>query len=175
MKWIDSKGRLFGTISIIDLGAALVIVMVMIGIFIFPGTSGSVAQVGGKKPVEMEILVEGLSVSNPQTLKENMENNGSTKLIIRNQPHGQVEIDSIELIPQTIYVPQPDGSVKVQQDPRQLSQYKTDCLMTLAGEARETDDGFVLGGNKLKIGTTVELEGISYNFRGTLIRISHEG
>ncbi len=174
MKLIDSKGRLFGKISVIDLGAALVILMVVIGIFIVPGTSGSVAQVGGKQAVKMDMLVEGLRVSNPQTLKQNMKKNSTTKLLIRNQPHGEVEIDSVELMPKSIYVPQPDGSVKVEKDPRQVEQYKTNWLITLAGKARETDDGFVLGGNNLKIGTTLELEGVSYNFRGSLIGIRNE-
>jgi len=49
MAILDSKGRLFGKVSILDLGAALVILLVVVGIFFFPGTSGSVAQLNGKK------------------------------------------------------------------------------------------------------------------------------
>ncbi len=50
MAILDSKGRLFGKINLLDLGAGLVILLVIFGIFIFPGTSGSVAQVGLQKP-----------------------------------------------------------------------------------------------------------------------------
>ncbi|MFP4132795.1 MAG: DUF4330 domain-containing protein [Halothece sp.] len=171
MKLIDSKGRLFSTISIIDLGAALVILMVIIGIFVFPGTSGSVAQVTGANTIEMDVLVQGLKMNHPETLEEELEEEQTTQLIIRNQPHGQVDIKSFERIRRTVTVPQPDGSVTAEPDPRPEEQYKTDWLMTLGGEAKITNDGVVLGSNKLKIGTTVELEGFSYNFRGTVIDI----
>ena len=58
MNILDSKGRLFGKINLLDLGAVLVILLVIVGIFIFPGTSGSVAQVGAKiVPIEVDLLV----------------------------------------------------------------------------------------------------------------------
>ena len=63
MKILDSQGRLFGKVSILDLGAALVILLVLVGIFFFPGTSGSVAQVGvTTKPIEVDLVVRGLNV-----------------------------------------------------------------------------------------------------------------
>ena len=40
MKILDAKGRLFGKVSLLDIGAGLVILMVLAGIFIFPGTGG---------------------------------------------------------------------------------------------------------------------------------------
>jgi len=171
MKLIDSKGRLFNTISILDLGAALIILLVIIGIFIFPGTSGSVAQVSGTKPIEMDVLIQGLRINNPQTLQRTLEDKKTTQLIIRNQPHGQVEVTSVELIPKTVAVPQPDGSVVAKPDPRPEERFATDWLLTLTGDAKITDDGAVLGSNKVKIGTTVELEGFSYNFRGSVVEI----
>ncbi|PSB10928.1 pyruvate/2-oxoglutarate dehydrogenase complex,dihydrolipoamide dehydrogenase (E3) component, partial [filamentous cyanobacterium Phorm 46] len=49
MKILDSQGRLFGKLSILDVGAAMIVLLVAVGIFLFPGTSGgSVAQVGGQ-------------------------------------------------------------------------------------------------------------------------------
>lgn len=171
MKLIDSKGRLFNTISIIDLGAALVILMVIIGIFFFPGTSGSVAQVTGAKNIEMDVLVQGLRMSNPESLQEELEEEETTQLIIRNQPHGQVDVKSVEQVPRNVLVTQPDGSLTYEPDPRPEERYKSDWLITLAGEARITSDGAVLGSNKVKIGTTVELEGFSYNFRGNVIDV----
>ena len=171
MKLIDSKGRLFNTISILDLGAALVILLVIIGIFIFPGTSGSVAQVSGAKPIEMDVLIQGLRIENPQTLQSELEEKKTTQLIIRNQPHGQVEVKSAEQIPRTVAVPQPDGSVIAKPDPRPEERFVTDWLITLAGDAKMTDDGAVLGSNKVKVGTTVELEGFSYNFRGSIVEV----
>jgi len=171
MKFIDSKGRLFNTISILDLGAALVILLVIIGIFIFPGTSGSVAQVGGTKPIQIDVLVQGLRLKDPDTLRNELNEKKTSELIIRNQPHGQVDVESVEFIPSTIAVPQPDGTVAAKPDPRPEAKFPTNWLITLAGEAQMTDNGAVLGNNKVKIGTTVELEGFSYNFRGSIINL----
>ena len=39
MPLLDAKGRLFGKVSLLDIGAGLVILMVIVGVFFFPGTS----------------------------------------------------------------------------------------------------------------------------------------
>ncbi len=170
MKILDSQGRLFGKVSILDLGAALVILLVLVGIFLFPGTSGSVAQVGvTTKPVEVDLIVRGLNVRDPQQLfDQGLKAGGKTNIIIRNQPHGQIDIKSVRQLPRTLLVPQPDGSVKELPDPR-VNQFSTDMLLTMGGKAQITKDGPVLGNSKLKIGTPVELDGFNYNFNGTVI------
>lgn len=170
MAMLDSKGRLFGKVSILDLGAALVIVLVVVGIFFFPGTSGSVAQLSGTKPVEVDVIVRGLSVRDPQALLNQFREQKKTNIIIRNQPYGQVDIKSVQELQRTLAVPQPDGSVRELADPRSNS-FSTDMLMTLGGQATITRDGPVLGNSKIKIGTPVELEGIDYNFNASVIQV----
>jgi hypothetical protein len=172
MKILDRQGRLFGKLSILDVGAALVILLVVIGIFFFPGTSGSVAQMGiTTKPVEVDIIVRGLSVRDPQSLVQEFQEAGKTNIIIRNQPYGKVDVKSIDLLTRTIAVPQPDGSVKALPDPRQEESFSSNMLLTLGGNAKITDDGPVLGNSKLKIGTPVELEGKTYNFNASVIDV----
>ncbi|QIZ69970.1 DUF4330 domain-containing protein [Oxynema aestuarii] len=172
MNILDSKGRLFGKISVLDLGAALVIVFVIIGIFFFPGQTGSVAQVGvTTKPVEVDLIVRGLSVRDPQALLEEFREKGKTNIIIRNQPHGAVDVKSIELLTKTLAIPQPDGSVKALPDPRQEESFSSNLMITLGGRAQITENGPVLGNNKLKIGTPVELEGLTYNFNASVIDV----
>lgn len=170
MAILDSKGRLFGKVSILDLGAALVILLVIVGIFFFPGTSGSVAQVGvTTKPIEVDLVVRGLNVRDPQQLfSEGLKEGGKTNIIIRNQPYGQIEVKSVKQLPRSILVPQPDGSLREMSDPRP-NQFSTDMLMTLSGRAQVTSTGPVLGNSKLKIGMPVELEGFNYNFNATVI------
>jgi hypothetical protein len=176
MKILDSQGRLFGKVSILDFGAALVILLVLVGIFFFPGTSGSVAQVGvTTKPVEVDLIVRGLNVSDPQQLvKQGLKEGGKTNIIIRNQPHGQIGIKSVKQLPRTVLVPQPDGSLKELPDPR-ANQFSTDMLLTLDGKAQITNNGPVIGNSKLKIGTPVELEGFNYNFNATVIDVRIPG
>ncbi|MGB3695134.1 MAG: DUF4330 domain-containing protein [Spirulinaceae cyanobacterium] len=176
MKILDSQGRLFGKISIIDLGAALVILAVIIGIFIFPGTSGSIAQVTKTQPVEVDVVVRGLSVAKPEELLEQFSEEKTTKLSIRNEAYGDpLEIKSVEELERLVVVPQPDGSVKALPDPRkQEDALNVDLLMTLGGEGQITETGVVLGPNKIKIGTTVELEGNNYNFNASVIDVRVE-
>jgi hypothetical protein len=170
MKLLDSKGRLFGKLSILDLGAALVILLVLAGIFLFPGTTGtSVAQIGGTKPVEVDLIVRGLSVRNPAALYQEFEEAGKTNIVIRNQPYGEVNVKSVTPLTREVVVPQPDGSVKALPDPRE--EFNEDMLLTITGDARVTPDGVVLGNSKVKIGTTVELEGSSYNFNSSIVDI----
>lgn len=170
-KILDSQGRLFSKISILDLGAALVILLVILGIFFFPGTSGSVAQLGvTTKPVEVDLVVRGLSIRDPQNLIKEFQTKQKTNIIIRNQPYGQVGIKTVKELPRTVIIPQPDGSVKALADPRP-DNFSTDLLITLAGKAQITDNGPVFGNNKIKIGTPIELEGFDYNFNSSVIDV----
>jgi hypothetical protein len=168
MAILDSKGRLFGKVSILDLGAALVILSVVVGIFFNPYSSGSVAQQNVTKPAEIDVLVRGLNVRNPEALMNQFNKQKKTNIIIRNQPYGQLDIKSVKSLPRTLAVPQPDGSVKALPDPRSDA-FSTDMLLTLGGQATITKDGPVLGNSKIKIGTTVELEGTDYDFNASVI------
>jgi len=171
MKILDSQGRILGKFSILDLGAALVILLVIVGIFFFPGTSGSLAQVGvPTKPVEVDVVVRGLSIRQPQNLLKEFQTKKKTNVIIRNQPYGQVDVKAVRELPRTIIVPQPDGTAKAVLDPRQ-DNYSTDMLITLTGKAQITKNGPVLGNSKLKVGTPVELEGFDYNFNASVIDV----
>lgn len=172
MAILDSKGRLFGKLNILDVGAAIVIVLVLFGIFIFPGTTGSVAQIGTKTvPIEVDLVVRGLNVRDTERLQEKgFTKGGKTNVIIRNQPYGQINIKSLQVLPKTIMVPQPDGTVKELPDPR-ANNFSTDMLLTLEGKAQITDNGPVLGNSKVKIGSTFELEGFNYNFNSSVIDI----
>ncbi len=170
MAMLDSQGRLFGKVSILDFAAALVILLVVLGIFFFPGAGGSVAQIGSTKPVEVDAVVRGLNVLDPKGFITELEREKKTNIIIRNQPYGQVEIKSVKLLPRTVIVPQPDGSAKALPDPRPDG-FSTDLLMTLGGQGQMTKNGPVLGNNKIKIGTPLELEGLNYDFNASVIAV----
>jgi Domain of unknown function (DUF4330) len=172
MAILDSKGRLFGKLSVLDLGAALMILMVIVGIFFYPGTSGSVAQVGANaKDIQVDVIARGLSVLDPDKFMATMKAEKTTNIIIRNQPYGQVDILDVKPLPRSTSVPQPDGSVKSLPDPRPELGYTTDMLITLGGKAQITENGPVLGNSKVKIGTTIELEGDLYNFNSTTVAV----
>jgi len=165
MQILDAKGRLFGKVSLLDIGAALIILMVLVGIFIFPGTGGSVAQVGGNtQPVEVDVMVRGLTVSDPDGLFQTLQDSETTNVIIRNQPHGEVRIKAVQRLPRSQAVPQPDGTVKSFPDPRPELNYTIDMLITLADDALITENGPVVGNSPVKIGTQIQIEGDLYSF-----------
>ena len=51
-------------------------------------------------------------------------------------------------------------------DPAQPAIY--DAVVTISDTAKITKDGAVVGGNKIKMGLPVTLEGESYKFNGTI-------
>lgn len=173
MAILDSKGRLFGKISLLDLGAALAIFMVVFGIFFYPGSGGSVAQVGSSgKDVEVDVMARGLTVLNPQQFLSNLAKTDSTKIIVRNQPYGgPIAIKKVQPLPRSVAVPQPDGTVKAYPDPRPELGYTADMLITLGGKAETTKEGDVILGVPIKIGTPVEIEGKDYNFKVSTVAV----
>ena len=173
MKIIDAQGRLFGKVSILDLGAAGVILIAIAGIFLSPGTpvTQGIAQ-SQLKPIEVEVMVRGLSVGDFDSLLQEFQEQQKVDIVIRNQPAGEVEILSTQPLPRTTPVPQPDGTVKALPDPRPEVTLIKDLIMTLGGKAQITNDGVVLeGAKKIKIGTPIRLEGRTYDFNGTIITV----
>ncbi|MCC5630720.1 DUF4330 domain-containing protein [Nostoc sphaeroides] len=172
MAILDSKGRLFGKINLLDLGAALVTLLVIFVVSSSILSSLGVAQVGEKLvPIEVDLVVRGLNVRDPEQLFNNgLKKGGKTNVIIRNQPYGQIEIKSVQQLPRTVNVFQPDGTVKELPDPK-TNNFSTDMLLTLEGKAKSTESGLVLGSSKVKIGMPFELEGFNYNFNATVIDI----
>lgn len=173
MKIIDSKGRLFGKLSVLDLAAAGVILLVIIGVFFFPGTpiTNSIVAQTKLQTVEVNVLVRGLGVEDLDSLIEEFEGE-TTDIVIRNQPAGKVEIVESQLLPRTTVVPQPDGTVKALPDPRPEIEMLNDMLLTLRGKAEITSSGVVLDSSKkIKIGSSIQLQGNMYDFNGTIIAI----
>ncbi len=171
MAILDSKGRLFGKLSLLDLGAALAILMVIFGIFFYPGTSGSVAQVGSvTEEIEVDVIARGLTVLNPEAFLADIAQTTSTKIIVRNQPYGEINVKKVESLPRSVAVPQPDGTVKSYPDPRPELNYTVDMLITLGGKAQITADGPVLA-VPVKVGTPIEIDGKNYNFRVSTVAV----
>lgn len=174
MKIIDSKGRLFGKLSILDLGAACIILLVVVGIFFFPGTplTKSIVAQTKMKPIEVQVLVRGLSVANFDQLMQDFRDEQKTQIVIRNQPAGAVEILDTKRLPRTTPVSQPDGTVKALPDPRPEVNMIHDMILTLGSKAEVTNNGVVLGSTKkVKIGTPIQLQGNMYDFNGTIIAV----
>jgi Domain of unknown function (DUF4330) len=168
MAIVDSQGRLFGKISILDIGAAFVILLVFFGIFVFPGISGAGAQLGSNQSVEVDVVVRGLSATNPKNF---IRPGDTTNILVRKQPSGTVKLKEIKFLPRTVATPQPDGTLKVFPDPRPELALTNDMMLTLANDVQVVNGTPVLGGEKVKVGTTIELDGPTYNFASSVVAI----
>jgi len=172
MTIVDAQGRLFGRINLLDIAVALLILLVIIGIFFVPGTSGtSVGGTGNTQPIEVDAMVRGLRVGDPDAFVQTLEEAGKTNVIIRNQPFGELAIKALQRTPRSVAVPQPDGSVKALPDPRPELDRTIDIIITLGGQAQITPSGAVLGNNKVKIGTPLKLEGLTYSINTSVIDV----
>ncbi len=169
MAIVDSQGRLFGKVSLLDVGAGAIIAMVVGGIFLLPGKTGSAVGGDATKEVEVDVMVLGLKST--QDVQDLLKAGDEVNVIIRNEPAGSVKIDKLNILPGDVIVPQPDGSVKALPDPRSEAQFFRSFIMTLKGQATTVDDGVVFGNKKVKIGTTIELEGKDYNFNSSVIQV----
>jgi Domain of unknown function (DUF4330) len=174
MSILDRQGRLFGKVSILDIGAALVIVASILGIFLIPAGNSSGPVVGGAKTevAEIDVVVRGLNVLNPDRLREDFQPGKKLSFVIRNQPTSPVEIQSIRVLERLLAMSQPDGSVKAVKDPRPDS-FSMDMIVTVKGQGQATEGGFTIGGTKVKIGSSVEVDQKNYNFNASVIDVRY--
>lgn len=170
MALLDTKGRLFGKISLLDLSLAFILFSVVLGLLIIPGKGGqSIVQAQtNTQSIEIDALVMGLSTSNPDEI---LKAGDSTNVIIRNQPYGQVQLKEVRKLPKTVTASQPDGTVKAFPDPRPENKYSTNLVLTLVGKGQMTDAGPVLGNIPVKVGVPIELEGKLYSFRSSIVDV----
>jgi hypothetical protein len=173
MAFLDRQGRLFGKFSILDIGAIATILIVLIGLLIVPGNSGSsIAQIlsAENKNVQVVMNVRGLSAADPQNL---VKVGDKVKIIIRNQPRGEVTIKKVEISTPKVVAAKADGTAVYFDDPRAVSTSQSDLSITLEATAQVTNDGAVFASEKVKVGTSIDIEGAKYIIRGSAMAVKY--
>ena len=152
----------------------LALILILAGTLFIPGLPDTKTYAtDSSQPVELDLLVKYLSISRPQELiNQELKSGVKTDITIRNQPAGEMQVKSIELLPVTTAVTQPDGSVKELKDP--TARFVTNMLVTLSTTAEVKDDGSFIDDSKLKIGMPATMEGFNYYFRGSIIDVRLE-
>ena len=163
-------------LSLVDLGAAAAVGLAAAGIIWSPKLSGTVARAtGAMQTVEVTIDVKHVPAAEPQALVDQMQKEGRTSLVIRNQPHGSVKVNSVRLLTRQVALMNPQGTVTVVPDPNNGDFSTFDARITIEGEGQLRGGGVVLGNQALKLGSAVELEGPLYRVKGTVSGIAVEG
>ena len=119
----------------------------------------------GKASIAIEVLLPDVYSESNEFLKTAKK----SAITIRNRPYTKLTITKSESKPKFIILPDLMGSYKTIEDPTKPN--IKDYFITLQDTALKTSDGYVVGGNKIKIGNQIELEGFNYRLNGKIINI----
>ena len=101
-----AKGRSW---SLVDIGAAVAVLLAAAGVIWSPKLSGAVAQAtGGITPVTMTVDVRGVPVADPGALIQAAKREGKVAIVIRNQPHGSVGVKQVLPLQRRLVAVQPN-------------------------------------------------------------------
>ncbi|RAI14733.1 MAG: pyruvate/2-oxoglutarate dehydrogenase complex,dihydrolipoamide dehydrogenase (E3) component [Candidatus Melainabacteria bacterium] len=157
-------------ISLTDIIILLVIILSLAVGFI---TFKKIRQTAGKQieateKIVFQVFLRGVTL----TTNENPIKKGEkTFITIRNVPYSDVEVLDSKIDTKKIVIPdlRSNGKSFVYEDYSQYGMY--DIVVTLTDTAQITKDGAVVGGNKIKIGLPITLEGQSYKLNGVVSNI----
>lgn len=154
--------------NLIDTSLALTIMLSILGFFLARNSMAGVDKVvEGRPNVKISILIVGLKSLDSSLFKVG----DKTNLTIRNQPvEPALQIVEVKSMPRKVTFLAKDNSTPIAVNDV-ANPYARDYLITLSQKADMTKDGFVVSGNKLKIGNQVDLEDFKYRVQGVVVDI----
>ncbi|MBI3590403.1 MAG: DUF4330 domain-containing protein [Candidatus Melainabacteria bacterium] len=124
----------------------------------------------GKENIAIELLLPDVFSSESEGSTNSFFKVGEKSAItIRNRPYTKLNIIKVETKPKVVIIPNLSGSYKTITDPTRPN--TKDYIVTLSDTALKTNDGYVIGGNKIKTGNQIELEGFNYRLNGKVINV----
>ena len=121
-------------------------------------------QVESKSPIEFEVFLRSVTIS---TKDCPVKIGDKTFISIRNVPYSDLDVIDVKYVPKKTTIPanNKNGFIVVD-DAGFLDTY--DIIVKVKDEALITKDGAVVGGNKIKMGMPITLEGKTYKFTGSV-------
>lgn len=128
----------------------------------------SKSPVEATKKIAFQVLMRGVTFTDTYVP---MQIGDEAFITIRNVPYTKLQIVDFAYQPKKIVISSnnPEKPFAIVDDFSMPYQY--DFLVTLIDDAKITKDGPVVGGNKLKIGLPIVLEGFNYRWSGTVANI----
>ncbi len=154
---------------IIVLGVIAVLIVGVVTMKHFRQTADK--QIEATSAITFQVFLRGVTVTGEEFP---IKAEDKTFITIRNVPY--TELNVVKVTSQARQTAVPSQRVKEQyvliNDPAQPAIY--DAVVTITDTAKITKDGAVVGGNKIKMGLPVTLEGENYKFNGTIsdVRVS---
>lgn len=168
LKELTMKRRL----NLLDTSILVVAVVSALGFALAKGGYAGVDKIiEGKAKLNIAIYLAGFKTVDPEIFKVG----DKSSLTIRNQPvDPPMTITAVKHWPKQSTFLAPDGKKAISfPDPSlPLAQIAHDFLVTLTDEAERTKDGYVVRGNKIKVGNTVEIESFKYRVQGVVVELS---
>ena len=160
--------RKFSVVDLIIIGG--VIIALLVGLY----TAKHLRQTADKQieatsSISFQVFLRGVTVTGEEFP---VKKNDKTFITIRNVPYTELTVVDVSSQPRKTL--SPAGRYIPVNDPSQPSIY--DAVVTITDTAKITKDGAVVGGNKIKMGLPVTLEGKTYKFNGTIsdVRVSND-
>lgn len=150
-------------ISVVDL---IIIAGIVIALFVGVYTAKHFRQTADKQieatsPIIFQVFLRGVTVTGEQFPIKVAD---KTFITIRNVPYTELSVLDVKSEPRKTFSPVAKNILVP--DPAQPAIF--DAVVTISDTAKITKDGAVVGGNKIKMGLPVTLEGEKYRFNGTI-------
>lgn len=122
-------------------------------------------QIEKTSKIAFQIFLRGVTITGTENP---IKAGDKTFISIRNVPYTDLEVVDTKIDTKKIVMPNPAGKPPfiLVQDFGQIFMY--DIIVTVVDKAKITKDGAVVGGNKIKIGLPITIEGKDYKFNGTV-------
>ncbi|MFA6989254.1 MAG: DUF4330 domain-containing protein [Candidatus Gastranaerophilaceae bacterium] len=158
-------GKFFGKINLIDIVIILAVLLFLTGIILvksgkFITSSNKIKEI---KPIEFDVATRFYDIT---TNRELFKTGEKSFLTIRNVPYTALEIVKAQKVSPKILL------ANSQNPQKPVIVYDTSfpesfCyVVTLKDTAIITPDGPIVGGNKIKIGLPIDIEGYDYRMTG---------
>lgn len=167
------NGKIFGIFNVIDFVVVFFVLIAATGLFLVKAGKFKTASnmVQKQSEIQFDVAIRGVKLSSPETL---FQQGGNSFITIRNVPYTELGIVKSQMTPFQVVIPDPKDTSKAIAVADPSNPYTYNFIVTLKDKADITKDGPVIGGNKIKIGLSVTLEGFSYRLNGTVsdVRVS---
>lgn len=147
---------------------AVIIILVAIGtLAVFKKKNFSNLPIEKESTIHFEVFFRGVTVSDIQSPFKEGDN---AFITIRNVPYTKLKIVATDFRPRmkVLSANNKQGYIVVE-DISTPNLY--DFIVMLEDKAKKTPDGFVAGGNKIKMGIPVVIEGEKYKYTGVISNI----
>lgn len=164
--------KLLKRFNAFDLAILLIGLVCVLGFGLARAGHAGVDQViQGMNKVAIEVYITGLKTKDTDMFKVGEK----CSITIRNQPvQPPMTIAKVEHWQKQVSFLSPDGK-KAVAFPDPANAIAHDFLVTVTDpEAERTADGFVIRGNKIKVGNQIELESFKYRVQGVVVDIRAE-